>query len=412
MTFLPRDATSRTARLLARLPARVRDTVDRYLEIVDLLVEIKDPKVARSLGPAGLRGLVLQRGKQGGPTEFQASHRAFFDWTYPSDHPEMLDLYRRAKAGQWDGETYLPWQTSVDPLNPEVPLLPASFVDFTILERSGIRLDGAEKQRLLHSLCAWMLSQFLHGEQGALMAACQVTEAVQFFDGKFYGATQVVDEGRHVEVFHRYLDTKLEKLYQVNDNLFVIIDALMVDSRWDMKFLGMQIMVEGLALGAFGTLYKITREPLLKQLLKMVIQDEARHVQYGVLALREHITKHLSDAERREREQWAFEVALLMRNRFMAYEVYEEWFEHRMSRAQWREFVTRAPGMEEFRHVMFSRLVPNLREIGLLSPRIQADYGRVGLMKYFGGLAADQLSGDQLIAALDGAPVPVVAAAS
>ena len=144
------------------------------------------------------------------------------------------------------------------------------------------------------SLTSWMLSQFLHGEQGALFAAAQVTEAVQFFDGKLYGATQVIDEGRHVEVFHRYLEDKLGKLYQINDNLFVIIDALMSDARWDMKFLGMQIMVEGLALGAFGTLYKLTKEPLLKELLKMVIQDEARHVHYGVLALREHITKELS----------------------------------------------------------------------------------------------------------------------
>ena len=172
-----------------------------------------------------------------------------------------------------------------------------------------------------------MLSQFLHGEQGALFAAAQVTEAVQFFDGKLYGATQVIDEGRHVEVFHRYLDTKLEKLYQVNDNLFVIIDALMTDARWDMKFLGMQIMVEGLALGAFGTLYKQTKEPLLKELLKYVIQDEARHVHYGVLALRDHIEAALATPSEREREDWAFEVALLMRNRFLAYEVYEEWFE-------------------------------------------------------------------------------------
>ena len=98
-----------------------------------------------------------------------------------------------------------------------------------------------------------MLSQFLHGEQGALFASAQVTEAVQFFDGKFYGATQVMDEARHVEVFLRYLESKMNKLYTINDNLFVIIDSLMTDSRWDMKFLGMQIMVEGLALGAFGT---------------------------------------------------------------------------------------------------------------------------------------------------------------
>jgi hypothetical protein len=257
-----------------------------------------------------------------------------------------------------------------------------------------------------------MLSQFLHGEQGALMAAAQVTEAVQFFDGKLYGGTQVVDEARHVEVFHRYLDTKLDKLYQVNDNLFVIIDALMTDSRWDMKFLGMQIMVEGLALGAFGTLYKITREPLLKQLLKMVIQDEARHVHYGVLALREHITKHLSDSERREREDWSFEVALLMRNRFMAYEVYEEWFAGALPRTAWRELITRAPGMEEFRHVMFSRLVPNLREIGLLSDRVQARYAEVGLLRYASGLAADRLSGDAMLAELDRAPDVATAASA
>ena len=246
-----------------------------------------------------------------------------------------------------------------------------------------------------------MLSQFLHGEQGALFAAAQVTEAVQFFDGKFYGATQVMDEGRHVEVFHRYLDTKLNKLYQVNDNLFVIIDALMHDGRWDMKFLGMQIMIEGVALGAFSLLYRETKEPLLRELLRNVIQDEARHVHYGVLALREHIVKELSDAERREREDWAFEVALLMRNRFLAYEVYEEHFEGSMTRAQWRSIVTHSPGMERFRHLMFGRMVPNLREIGLLTDRIRPHYARVGLEPYFGGVAADQLTGDQMLKELD-----------
>ena len=388
--------------LLAKLPKRVKDTVDRYSEIIDVFRAIHDPRVARSLGPAGVRGLLFQRGKQGTPTEFPASHRAYFDWSYPADHGDMRALYDRAKAGQWDGATLLPWHTSVDPLNPEVPILPERFVDFTRLEAHGIHLDARERQRFLASMVAWMLSQFLHGEQGALMAAAQVTEAVQFFDGKLYGATQVVDEARHVEVFHRYLDTKLEKLYQINDNLFVIIDALMTDSRWDMKFLGMQIMVEGLALGAFGTLYKITKEPLLRHLLKMVIQDEARHVHYGVLALREHIAHHLDDRERREREDWTFEVALLMRNRFMGYEVYEEWFAGSLPRAAWREFILAAPGMEEFRHVMFSRLVPNLREIGLLSPRIARRYEEVGLMKYAGGLSADRLSGDAMIAELDG----------
>ncbi len=302
------------------LPAPVRGQLEQYEEALGIFAEIRDPRVLRSLGPSGIKGMILKRGKQGVPTEIQASHKAHFNWEYPSDQAQMLELYQRAKEQQWNGD-YLPWSTSVDPENPEVPLLPKSFIDYRVAERHGVRLSEVDELKLRNSLCAWMLSQFLHGEQGALFAAAQVTEAVQFFDGKLYGATQVMDEARHVEVFHRYLDTKLNKLYQINDNLFVIIDALMRDSRWDMKFLGMQIMVEGLALGAFSTLYRQTKEPLLKELLKNVIQDEARHVHYGVLALREHINHHLSESERREREDWSFEVALLMRNRFMAYEV-------------------------------------------------------------------------------------------
>jgi hypothetical protein len=398
-------------RIMSILPLKVRNQLDSYLEMLGLLREIDNPRVLRALGPAGLRGLLLKRGKQGVPSQFPAGHRAHFDWSYPADNADMAELYRRAKQGQWDGATFLPWDIDVDPLNPEVPILPDGFIDTRILEGYGIRLSAGERRKLLYSLATWMLSQFLHGEQGALMAAAQVTEAVQFFDGKLYGATQVVDEGRHVEVFHRYLDTKLEKLYQINDNLFVLIDALMRDSRWDMKFLGMQIMIEGLALGAFGVLYQVTGEPLLKKLLEMVIQDEARHVHYGVLALREHIRHELSDRERQEREDWAFDVALLMRNRFLAYEIYEEWFEGTISREQWRAFVLAAPGLEWFRQVMFTRLVPNLRAIGLLGPRVQERYAAAGLMKYFGGAAADALSGEQMLAELDaGTPADLHAA--
>jgi hypothetical protein len=359
-------------------------------------------KVLRSMAPSGVRGLILQRGKQGVPTLMPSHHKVHFDWTYPNDQPEMRELYTRAKEQQWNGDD-LPWHIDVDPENPEKQILSKQFMDFEALRSAGIRLTDLEERRLNSSVASWMLSQFLHGEQGALFAAAQVTEAVQFFDGKLYGSTQVVDEGRHVEVFHRYLDTKMNKLYQINDNLFVIIDALIQDSRWDVKFLGMQIMVEGLALGAFGTMYQMTKEPLLKELLKMVIQDEARHVHYGVLALRDHFRYELSESERREREDWAFEVALLMRNRFLSFEVYEEWFEHKLTRKEWAAFVTASPGFALFRQVMFKRLVPNLRDIGLLSDRIKPHYDRAGLMEYFGGASASQLSGDQMIAELDAA---------
>ena len=391
-----------TDKVLDTLPLSIRKRVDPYIEAVEVLTETDNPKVLRSLAGSGVRGLILQRGKQGVPTKMPSHHRCHFDWTYPSDQPEMRDLYERAKEQQWNGAD-LPWDIDVDPENPEVPILPREFMDYPRLNDVGIRLTDAELRKLNASQSAWMLSQFLHGEQGALFAAAQVTEAVQFFDGKLYGSTQVMDEGRHVEVFHRYLDTKLNKLYQINDNLFVIIDALIQDSRWDLKFLGMQIMVEGLALGAFGMLYQTTKEPLLKEILRNVIQDEARHVHYGVVALRDHFHQELSESEQREREDWAFEVALLMRNRFLAYEVYEEWFEHKLTRKQWGEVVTQSPGFELFRRVMFQRLVPNLREIGLLSDRIKPHYARAGLMQYFEGRSADQLSGDQMIAELDAA---------
>lgn len=382
------------------LPERFRNRLDEALEAVSLLREIHDPRLLATLGPSGIRGLVLKRGKQGVPAKMPASHQAYFDFSCPADHAEMHKLYLRAKQGQWDSDM-MPWHTNVDPENPETSILPDNFLDFEELAAVGVKLTEKEKRGVLNSLAAWMVSQFLHGEQGALMAAAQVTEAVQFFDGKLYGATQVMDEGRHVEVFHRYLTEKLNKLYQINDNLFVIIDALMTDSRWDLKFLGMQIMVEGLALGAFGLIYKMTKEPLLKQIVKMTIQDEARHVHYGVLALRDHIKQELSERERQEREDWALEVALLMRNRFLAYEVFEEWGEGRMTREKWREFAGRSPGMVQFRHVMFSRLVPNLREIGLLTPRILPRYEEAGLSQYFTGLSADRLSGDDLVHALD-----------
>jgi ribonucleotide reductase beta subunit family protein with ferritin-like domain len=223
-----------------------------------------------------------------------------------------------------------------------------------------------------------------------------VTEAVPWMDGKLYGSTQVVDEGRHVEVFHRYLTEKLGKKYEINDNLYVVIDALMSDSRWDFKFLGMQIMVEGLALGSFGMIQQKTKEPLLKQMLKYVITDEARHVHFGVLALQEAVSG-LSERERREREDWCFEVSLFLRNRFFAHEVYDEHWGHAMTRAQWDQLVLESEMMATFRHTMFKRVIPNLKRIGLLSERIKPRYQELGLLQYEHERAAPELTATDLL---------------
>jgi hypothetical protein len=352
-------------------------------------------RVLRSLlGPA-YRGLVLGRGQTENTTQMPSGHVAHFDWRYAREHPALAKLYEAAKGAQWNGTTDLDWSTSVDPLSSEHPMVPE---DFNPVAGEAFWKAYPAKVKVEHAyhLVAWMLSQFLHGEQGALFAACQVTEAVPWMDGKLYGSSQVVDEGRHVEVFHRYLHDKLQRVYVINENLYVVIDALMTDRRWDMKFLGMQIMIEGLALGAFGLLRQLTKEPLLRQMLGYVIADEARHVHYGVLAL-EQAVREMTERERREREDWCFEVSLMLRNRFLAHEFYEEHYGNMMSRARWDALVATSSLMGLFRKTMFKRIVPNLKRIGLLSERIRPRYGELDLLAYENDRAAPDLTAKDLL---------------
>ena len=158
-------------------------------------------------------------------------------------------------------------------------LLPPFDVSGTALASWG----DAEYLQLGIEMQNHLLSQFMHGEQGALLCTAKIVETVPWIDAKYYAATQVVDEARHVEVFAKYLDTKLTGHYPINAHLRMLLDDIIEDSRWDMTYLGMQIMVEGLALAAFGMMHQTTAEPLLKQLLRYVMSDEARHVAFGVL---------------------------------------------------------------------------------------------------------------------------------
>jgi hypothetical protein len=375
--------------------------IDTFSNVVDSLPLMKDATVSGNLqvlrsllGPA-FRGMVQKRGKSGELSSMPVDYSVAFDWNYLRNKPDLARLYEAAKSSQWNGTTDLDWTTSVDPLSDETALLPWDFLPVSNLA-SFIKASPKERAEQRRGITGWLLSQSLHGEQGALFAACQVTEAVPWLDGKLYGSTQVMDEGRHVEVFHAYLTKKLEKKYEINDNLYVVIDALMSDSRWDMKFLGMQIMIEGLALGTFGMIQQVTREPLLKQMLTYIITDEARHVHYGVLALKEFVGQ-LTEKERREREDWAFEVSLFLRNRFFAHEFYDEYYGHAMTRPQWERLVIESEMMSRFRKTMFKRVIPNLKRIGLLSDRIKPKYAELGLLGFEHGKAAPELTATDLI---------------
>jgi len=292
---------------------------------------------------------------------------AVFSWDYEKGaRPGLHKLYEKAKTSQWNGETDLDWSTGVDQeaitaqvvgTEPNWALLGVD-VAGTPLERWG-RTEWLEFNMEQQN---WMLSQFMHGEQGALLCTAKIVETVPWIDAKYYAATQVMDEARHVEVFARYLDTKLSGHYPLNVHLGLLLDDILADSRWDMTYLGMQVMVEGLALAAFGYLQALTPEPLLKQLLRYVMSDEARHVAFGVLSLREYYAE-LSDAELRERQEFAFEAALRMRDRLLAAEVWE-----RMG-ADPRQVIRRFRGdrlEDPFQRMLFSKIVPNCKKLGLL----------------------------------------------
>ena len=357
---------------------------------------VGNASVLRSLlGPA-FRGFLRQAAKGTDSTAVVSSYPVRFDWSYERDRPELAKLYQQAKSAQWDGETLLAWDTTVDAANPERMLVPDDQLPFTDLP-AWAKATERERIEQRRSYTAWLLSQFLHGEQGALFAACQVATAVEWLDGKLYGSTQVVDEGRHVEVFHRYLTTKLERKYEINDNLYVIIDALMTDSRWDIKFLGMQIMIEGLALGAFGYLRSITREPLLADMLKWVITDEARHVHYGVLALRECYTQQLRERELAFRQDWAYEMALLLRNRFLLQEFYDEYYAHAMTRDAWNQHMLQSRPMQVFRQRLFRRMIPNFKKLALIPDRMRPHYDKIGLLVWENAPAAPDLTAADLL---------------
>ena len=288
-----------------------------------------------------------------------------FTWDYSMQRPALRKLYEKAKTGQWNASTDLDWSIDVDVEKSviEDQELIGTGVDASVYIGTPVEKFG-DKEWLQLGIESrnWMLSQFLHGEQGALICTAKIVETVPWYDAKLYASTQVVDEARHVEVFARYLEEKLGGEFQVNAHLRMLLDDIVNDSRWDMTYLGMQVMVEGLALAAFGFMHQFTNEPLLKKLLRYVMSDEARHVAFGVLSLKECYDE-MTDAEMKDRQEFAFEAAIRMRDRFMQQEVWE-----RMG-VNVREvipLVLADPTRAVFQSMLFSKIVPNCKKLGLL----------------------------------------------
>jgi len=298
-----------------------------------------------------------------------------FTWEYDEGRDKLLNLYEKGKSKQWNSRERIDWSTPVDLDNPIGG--PEAYVPIygsDIWEKMGQQ----DRNQLFHHMASWQFSQFLHGEQGALICASKIVQTVPDIDSKFYAATQVVDEARHVETYSRFLHEKLELAYPINQHLKALLDDVVGDSRWDMTYLGMQVLIEGLALAAFGLIRDIAENPLARAVNAYVMEDEARHVAFGRLALRDFYPQ-LTESERSEREEFCVEACYLMRDRFLAEEL---WGNLGLPVDECLRFVRDSEAQLQFRSLLFTRIVPTLKDIGLFGTKVRRAFADMEVLGY------------------------------
>ena len=309
----------------------------------------------------------------------QTTLDAVFDWEYALKRQNLLALFEKGKALNWNANE-LDWSTDVDMERIMRERIGGNSGMMNQLLNPPRPLSPDESTTLQIHMNSFMLSQFLHGEQGALLATAKIVETVPWAEAKFYAASQVLDEARHVEVYHRYLTEKLGLSYGVHPSLQTLLDDILRDPRWDLTFLGMQILVEGLALAAFGLLrLQMAGEPLIQDITTRIMADESRHVAFGVLALEDVYTKQMEAHELREREDFVIEASHLLRERLLMQPVFERlgW-----DVPLWVDWAQRTPFMVGFRQMTFAKIVPNLKRLGLLTPRVREAYAKMDLLRF------------------------------
>ena len=306
---------------------------------------------------------------------FQTPLTGAYNWDYTAADNRLSKLYELGKKLNWNATMDLDWSKdhhphSEWPTNPEFQQL-AGFKPYDDLSEEG-------KIECSWHLLASGLSQIVHGEQGAMLVASQLVSCAPTYNAKLYAASQTFDEARHVEVFQKYLRERIGMTYPVMPGLKLLLDKILTDPRWDLKFIGMQIIIEGLALAAFERQRVAAMDPLLKDIFYLVIRDEARHVTFGVNYLEEFVST-LSEEEKNDRAQFAYEACVVMRNRFGSTNVINHygWDPEAAAEAQIGSEAGRL-----FNNLLFSKIMPNLKKIGLLNDEVSEKYEEMGILEF------------------------------
>ena len=294
-----------------------------------------------------------------------------YNWDYRIQDNRIKRLYELGKELNWNVEMDIDWNRPYEELKEPFPIFWDDYPPYQ-------KMTDEQKVDFLKHRQAWSMSQFLHGEQGAVLVASQLTSCAPTYNAKLYAASQTFDEARHVEAFNKYIQTRMKLMYPIGNALKSILDKILTDKRWDLKFIGMQIIIEGLALAAFQSSRDLTTDPVLKDMLGLIIRDEARHVTFGVNYLEEFVTT-LSEDEVEERAQFAYDACLLSRERLLSLDVFEH-FGWDIEEA--RQFQQSSDITQMFQKLLFQRVIPNLSRIGLLTDSVRGKFEKLDLLQY------------------------------
>ncbi|MEL7487910.1 MAG: ferritin-like domain-containing protein [Pseudomonadota bacterium] len=296
-------------------------------------------------------------------------------WNYDQQEDRIKRLYTQAKEQMWNVDADINWDDA--PFDHAEALLDPEITGFANYE-GYLALSENGKRDFLRHYVAWQLSQFLHGEQGALLVASQLVSCAPTMNAKLYASAQTFDEARHVEAFSKYINTKIGLMYPVNASLKRLLDKILTDERWDLKFIGMQIIIEAIALASFANMREGVRDPLLKDILRNILRDESRHISFGVNFLADFV-RNLPDHERRERAEFAYESCVVIRERLIPFPIFEHFG---WDRGDAHAFVQSGEIVKRFQELLFRKIMPNLARVGLLMPETEERFERLGVLGY------------------------------
>jgi hypothetical protein len=297
-------------------------------------------------------------------------------WNYGSEVEELRRLYEKGKVNQWNAETDLDWDAPCSKdefiVSPEMSLLAQA--------TKLMGKDEATQKAAAFDEINYLLSQLLHGEQAALQLCGQLTNVCDKMDEKWYAASQVIDEARHIEAFSKFMQRKMGTIYPIAGTLKTLLDILLEAETAQKKTLGMQTLFEGMAVGIMDMLRSQCRNPLLVETLRRVEQDEARHAAFGVLMMR-RVVRDASQDEKSEMEDWAFSILEALNANQQLDMLHALGPKYGLD----PELITRSMlGMEGWSTVnsmpYMHTVVPNLRNLGLITERTESQWRAAGMM--------------------------------